>query len=102
MTAVLFFLYWWSKVHCNASVVLSGYFGPYACVRGVWVQVRSFRKAYEGELVALTTSWTWKYGRVPDIARGTWLSQELGSVLMRDVRERTGVPPVCAINGILA
>ena len=71
-------------------------------VFAMWVQVRAFRKAYEGEQIALTTSWVFTYGRVPDIARGTWLSQELGSLLMHDPTQRTGVPPVCAIDGILA
>ena len=72
-------------------------------VFAMWVQVRAFRKAYEGELVALTTSWKCTAGRVADISHmGTWLSQESGSVLMYDTRQRTGVPPVCAINGILA
>ena len=63
--------------------------------------MRSLRKAYEGELVSAgdDESWEVRWGHVPDIARGYWLSQSLGAELM-DVHKRTGMPPFCAINGV--
>ena len=58
------------------------------------------RKAYEGELVAVgEEEWIFQWGPIPAIARGTFLSQVLGSRLM-DPQERTGMPPFCAINGV--
>ena len=58
------------------------------------------RKAYEGELVAVgEEEWIFQWGTIPEIARGKFLSQVLGSRLM-DPQERTGMPPFCAINGV--
>ena len=58
------------------------------------------RKAYEGELVAVgEEEWIFQWGSIAEIARGKFLSQALGSTLM-DPKERTGMPPFCAINGV--
>ena len=60
------------------------------------------RKAYEGELVAVgEEEWIFQWGPIAEIARGKFLSQALGSTLM-DPKERTGMPPFCAINGVFA
>ena len=49
-------------------------------VFAMWVQVRAFRKAYEGELVALTTSWKCTAGRVADISHmGPWAEPGVGA-----------------------
>ena len=65
------------------------------------VQVRSLRKAYEGELVAIgEEKWKWKWGDIPQIAKGQWLSGCLGKRLMEEPY-RTGMPPFCAIDGSL-
>ena len=57
------------------------------------------RKAYEGELVAVgEEAWVFRWGPIARIARGKFLSQSLGATLM-DPKERTGMPPFCAING---
>ena len=58
------------------------------------------RKAYEGELVAVgEEEWIFQWGPIAEIARGKFLSQALGSTLT-DPKERTGMPPFCAINGV--
>ena len=65
-------------------------------------EVRSFRKAYEGELVAVGEElWELVPGKIDHIASGSYLAHTLGLRLMTEVQSRTGMPPVVAINGFL-
>ena len=62
--------------------------------------VKSFRKAYEGELVAVGDEcWELVDGYIDRIAHGTHLANSLGLKLMTE--ERTGMPPIVAIDGSL-
>ena len=64
-------------------------------------EVRSFRKAYEGELVAVGEErWELVPGNIERIAWGDFIANSLGYKLMYE--ERTGMPPVVAIDGSLA
>ena len=75
---------------------------PGWCIGGTYTDmVKSFRKAYEGELVAVGEEcWELVDGHIDRIAYGTYLANSLGLRLMTD--ERTGMPPIVAIDGSLA
>ena len=74
---------------------------PGWCIGGTYTDmVKSFRKAYEGELVAVGEEcWELVDGYIDRIAYGTYLANSLGLRLMTD--ERTGMPPIVAIDGSL-
>ena len=74
---------------------------PGWCIGGTYTDlVKSFRKAYEGELVAVGDEcWELVDGHIDRIAQGTYLANSLGLKLMKE--ERTGMPPIVAIDGSL-
>ena len=63
-------------------------------------KMRSFSKAYEGELVAVGSEvWELRTGSIAQVCRDDYkfIAPSLGKKLMTE--QRTGMPPVCAING---
>ena len=68
-------------------------------------KMKSFRKAYEGELVAIgEEKWCLVEGKIADVTndwRHTYMGNDLAEQLMKQYRSRTGMPPFCVINGSL-